>query len=95
MTPTIGVKYEIGPERSVSVAIVEAVSSTEHCSPRSLPPLNETIDPDALDKLFESWSESTARRSGHVLFEYSTCLVSVADQESITIELRHESTDTA
>ncbi|WP_394355008.1 hypothetical protein [Halorarum halophilum] len=45
--------------------------------------------------LFEFWSESTACRSGHVSFEYSNCLVSVDDHESITVELRQESTDTA
>ncbi|QLG29893.1 hypothetical protein HUG10_19995 (plasmid) [Halorarum halophilum] len=60
-----------------------------------MPPLNETLAPDALDMLFEFWSESTACRSGHVSFEYSNCLVSVDDHESITVELRQESTDTA
>lgn len=88
-------EHEVGPEQSVSVAIVEAVSSTEHSSPESLPPLNETLDPDALDNLVESWNESTARQHGHSLFEYSSSLVTVDDHDSITVESRSESTDTA
>lgn len=87
-------EYEVGPEQSVSIAIVEAVSSTEHSSPESLPPLNGTLDPDALDNLLESWNESAARQSGHVSFEYSNSLVTVDDHDSISVESRSESTDT-
>ncbi|WP_246310449.1 HalOD1 output domain-containing protein [Halorarum halophilum] len=70
------------------------MSATEHCSPESLPPLYETLDPDALDNLIESWEKNTARQSGQVSFEYSNSLVTVDDHDSILVEARSESLDT-
>ena len=35
-----------------SVALVEAVASEAGCHPVDLPPLYDTLDPDALDRLF-------------------------------------------
>lgn len=39
---------------SVSMAVVEAVAAAEDVDPLELEPLNDTIDPDALDTLFSS-----------------------------------------
>lgn len=56
----------------LSEAVVEAVASAEGCDPVDLPVLYERIDPDALDKLFDTPGRSDGRssRPAHVRFTY-------------------------
>lgn len=51
-----------------SRAVVEMVAATENVDQTDLPPLYEAIDPDALDKLFESRSDD--RTPMEVTFTY-------------------------
>lgn len=88
-------EYELGQDEPVSFAIVEAVSSAERCPPGSLPPLYETLDPDALDTLFASEDERTERGPSLVTFAYSDSIVTVEDHDTITVEPQSESTDSS
>ena len=47
-----GVEYDIGSDEPVSIAVVRAVSAAEGREPRSLPPLANVFDTDALNALF-------------------------------------------
>ncbi len=65
----------------LSVAIPELVAYVEGVSPTSLPPLYESVDPDALDQLFAHRSAPNVGLS----FQYAGYTVSVSDgQLSVT-----------
>ncbi|WP_256476691.1 HalOD1 output domain-containing protein [Haloplanus pelagicus] len=78
-------EYEIGANESVSTAVVCAVSAVEGREPRSLRPLTDVLDPDALDTLFGSRHDVTARPGGRLTFVYSKCWVTVDNGEYLTL----------
>lgn len=55
----------------VSTAVIEAVAEYAECDPDELPPLYNTVDPDALDRLFESKGGLAPREGGTVGFNYA------------------------
>ncbi|WIV68052.1 HalOD1 output domain-containing protein [Natrialbaceae archaeon AArc-T1-2] len=70
-----------------SLRVVEAIADAEDVHPADLePPLNDVVDPTALDLLFESTAadDDTTRR-GHVSFQYRDYDVTV--DSSGTVEL--------
>ncbi|WP_311171682.1 HalOD1 output domain-containing protein [Halobellus ordinarius] len=79
-------EYEIGAGESVSTAVVRAVSAVEGRDPRSLRPLADVFDPDALDTLFGSRGDGTPRPGGRLTFVYSKCCVTVDNGEYLTID---------
>lgn len=58
-------------------AVVETVAEARGCGPTDLPPLNEVVDPDALDRLFADARSGRPRRGGHLVFHYAGCTVTV------------------
>ena len=78
-------EYEIGPNESVSTAVVRAVSAVEGRAPDSLPPLATVLDPVALDGLFAPQFDGEARTGGRISFVYSTCRVTVDNGEYLTL----------
>ena len=80
-------EYELGPDESVSTAVVRAVSAVEGREPCSLRPLAYVLDPDALDALFESRATGEPRTGGWLSFVYSGCRVSIDNGEYLSIEL--------
>ncbi|GCF16004.1 hypothetical protein Harman_39390 [Haloarcula mannanilytica] len=77
---------EIESSESVSEAVVEAVSEVEDCPPRSLPPLYNTVNPEALDKLFNRTNNAVTERTGHFTFQYSDSIVTVGEDGYLTIQ---------
>lgn len=71
----------------VSQSIVEAVAETENVSPLELPPLYGSIDPDALNRLFESPSAAAELRL-EVEFVYSGYRVTVSEEGYVSVEPR-------
>lgn len=80
-------EYEIGAEESVSTAVVRAVSAIEGRDPRSLRPLRDVLDPNALDTLFEPRSNGQPRIGGQLSFVYSNCVVTVENGEYLSLDL--------
>lgn len=80
-------EYEIGADESVSTAVVRAVSAVEGRDPRSLRPLTDVLDPDALDTLFEARSNGRPRIGGHLSFVYSNCVVTIENGEYLSLDL--------
>ncbi|QIO24461.1 HalOD1 output domain-containing protein [Haloarcula sp. JP-L23] len=76
---------EIGASESISGAVVRAVSAVEGRDPRSLRPLSEVLDPDALDIVFDSQHDGTPRPGGRLTFVYSKCCVTVENGEYLTL----------
>lgn len=69
-------RYEWSSDTALSVAVIEAVASATGHDPMEIEPLYESVDPGALDALFES--EAGRRDSGTVSFLVADHLV-VAD----------------
>lgn len=71
-------------DETVSEAVVSAVADATGQSPLEIPPLVETIDPDALNALFRTANGS---ESGILVsFEYADCYVTV-DGETVRVEV--------
>ncbi|WP_178917876.1 HalOD1 output domain-containing protein [Natronomonas gomsonensis] len=79
-------EYEIGPNESISTAVVRAVSAVEGRDPRSLRPLADVLEPAALDSLFGSPGEEFSRPGARLRFVYSKCWVTVDNGEYLTLE---------
>lgn len=73
-------EYNIEDDESVSHAILTSVSEYEETVITNLPPLYETIDPDALDMLFSK------RSSARVSFMYNDLLISIRGNKYITVK---------
>jgi hypothetical protein len=67
-------KFVRGPDTPTSIRVVETVADALGTEPNELGPLYETVDPDALDLLFESPRRFT---SGCVTFTFEGCNVTV------------------
>lgn len=51
--------YDISEDERLTGAVVRAVAATTGRDPESLPPLADSVDPDAIDALFHSRSGNT------------------------------------
>jgi hypothetical protein len=78
---------ELGPNESVSTAIVRAVSAVEGREPCSLRPLADIVAPAALDALFDPRGDGTARTGGRLSIVYSDCWVTIDDGEYLRLGL--------
>lgn len=52
-TPVVDARYETDDSTCVSGVLVEAIADAKGVSPTEVPPLYETVDLDALSRLFE------------------------------------------
>jgi hypothetical protein len=80
-------EYEIGPDESVSMAVVRAVSAVEGREPCSLPPLADVVDPTALDTLFDLQYDGTSRAGGRLSFVFDDCYITIDNGEYLTLQL--------
>lgn len=61
---------EMGEKQTAVEAVVSAISDVEECGPTDLEPIQEVIDADALNAVFQkSTSESTAELSVEFAYE--------------------------
>ncbi|MBX0286062.1 hypothetical protein EGH22_06965 [Halomicroarcula sp. F28] len=74
------------PDTSMTVAVVEAVSSFENCEPTALAPLYRVVDTDALDALFATGPGASGDRGCAVSFEFSDSHVTIENSERIVVE---------
>lgn len=73
-------------QESVSERVIEAVAEREEVGPTALAqPLNEIVDPEALDALFEPQGNGRPRTEGRVEFEYYGYAVVVHEDGSVDI----------
>ena len=70
--------HDMAADESLSVSVVEAVASAKGVDPLDLrEPLYETVDPDALDRLFALDSFGSPRTDGTVTMWLGGCRVEV------------------
>ena len=80
-------EHEIESDEAVSDAVVLAVSAIQGRDPISLPPLGEVVDPDSLDRIFDSQLDGMSRTGGRVSFTYADCYVTIDNGEYLSIDV--------
>lgn len=75
----------------VSTAVIEAVAERAETDPNELPPLYNTVDPDALDRLFESKGGLAPREDGTVGFDYAGYRVRIEVGRAIDVTVSSSS----
>lgn len=73
-----------GKQESPSLLVIRTVAVTKNQEPTDLPPLNQVIDPDALDAIIASMGD------GEVSFSYAGYKVSVSSSLGVSIEPKNE-----
>jgi hypothetical protein len=87
MTETRRASMEVEtPNRTPSMAVIEAVADARGVDPLQLEPLANAIDPEALDRFFAHTYGGRPRAVGRLTFEVAGCEVTVtgADEVSVT-----------
>jgi hypothetical protein len=79
-------EYEIGPDESVTTAVVRVASAVDGRSPQFMPPLRNVVDPRALDAIFEAKPEGSVRTGGRLSFVYGSCQVLIESGEYLTLQ---------
>lgn len=72
-------------QASVSDEVISAVAAARGADPLDLDPLNEAIDPDALDALYRRDGRERASTPDRLEFTYSGCGVVVDEGGSVTV----------
>lgn len=76
----------------VSERVVHAVAAARDVDPLELEPLYDTVDPDALDRLFASSATPDPAVRGRIVFGMAGCEVTVYDDGRIDVDVRPEPT---
>lgn len=92
-TPSAGVDterhhYDWSANGDPMYAIVSAVADVTDRDPRDVPPLNDQLDPDALETLLKD-GKVPGNNGTEVSFNYDTVMVTIEDDG--TLELRPSS----
>lgn len=77
-------EYTIDSDESVSHAVTMSVSVIENTAITDLPPLYESLDPDALNAI------CSGEGNTHIAFAYSHSLIDVYNGEYLTVETTPE-----
>lgn len=75
---------------AVSERVVHAVARARDVDPLELDPLYDTVDPDALDKLFDSSTASDTTVQGRIVFGMAGCKVTVYSDGRVDVDARPE-----
>lgn len=74
-----------------SATVIRAVANHAGQDPVDLPPLYEVVEPEALDKLFESLPNGVARDGGEVAFAYAGYRVTVSFDRTVNVRVEADS----
>lgn len=72
-------------EGSASSEVIRAVSIRANEAPEALPPLNDVIDPDALNAVFGPKPDGTPRCGGVLVFPYAGHRVWITDNREVAV----------
>lgn len=79
-------EYRRDRNGALSVFVGQLVAMVADEDPMSIPPLNDAIDPDALDSLFAPRQTGGQRTAGHLEFTYAGYRVTVHADNYVTVE---------
>lgn len=82
----VEVEYTVQENESITFAIVQAVSSLQECDPLDLPPLHESVETDALEKVSNSPDATNGSKSNiQIEFAFADCNITVEDNDRIVL----------
>lgn len=84
-TNTYRICHDLRSDESVTVTVVRAVAIVTNTPPMDFDPMFETIDPDALNRLFNGPSGDSPQDSNWVSFRFNDCAVQVSASGTIEI----------
>lgn len=70
-------------DASISERVIQVAADATDSDELELPPLYDTIDPDALDEVIDGMS------SGEITFRYAGCEITVTADQQIHVTKRH------
>lgn len=88
----IGFKRQVGEDEVPSTAVISAIASIRGYDPIQLPPLHSAIDPDALDRLFASFTAAQDGNSMSVTFVYDDRQVTVKGNGTVELAASNANT---
>jgi hypothetical protein len=74
-----------GQQTDVGTAVVRAVAAARDTDPLDVSPLNDVVDPDALDALFQSKIDGSSRDGGTVQFALDGCDVTIESTGDVVV----------
>lgn len=77
--------YEIPEGETLTEAVVFAVSSLQNRDPTDIPPLADTLDPDALERLFVPDNGRTDGNEIYLSFVYCGSRVTIRDSTVVEV----------
>lgn len=78
--------YDWSESEPVSTAVTVAVAAALDSSPTDMESIDNTADPDALDRLFHpKWTDSSRDDGGHVTFDLADCEVTLHRNGEIVV----------
>lgn len=83
----------VATDESVSHVVTCAVSEVEDRSITDLPPLNETVDAEALESLLSVEADERPEFDGSIMFEYSDSYIAIWVDSSVTVVVSELSND--
>lgn len=75
----------LGPDDSVSSVVTRSVCELEGCRLTDLPPLQETLDVDAVETLVCSATNKTPTFDGSITFEYSDSQIAILVNSTVFV----------
>jgi hypothetical protein len=78
-------KVSCEDEDPITLCVVEAVAEATETDPLNMQPLSEVIDPDSLERLFET---PDPPQRGYVVFRFEGCDVTVSADEWVAVAPR-------
>jgi len=74
---------------SAALEVIDAIASHEGVAATDLPPLEESIDTDALEDIIAGWTERPDAVDGNVCFYHAGCHVTVERSGDVRVGADH------
>jgi hypothetical protein len=83
---TYVVRHDWEEDGSLSSTVVTAVAAIRNVEPTAVDPLNEAVDPDALNDLFEDRHCGTERAGATLSISLNDCTVTIHGDGRVVVE---------
>lgn len=76
---------EVRNSTDVSTRVVDALADVAEADPTDIPPLYDTVDPDALDRFFTPLADTDGTAAATVEFHHAGFHVTVTHDHDVTV----------
>jgi hypothetical protein len=90
---TYVVRHDWGDDDSLTSTVVTAVAAIRNVEPTSVDPLNEAVDPDALNTIFDDRHCGSERAGASLSIRLNDCVVTIHADGRVVVEGPGEESD--